>query len=208
MIRINVRKHFGLFWIVWALAMAMIFVLGSAAKGAEETVSKETAAPGESKEAGVKAFEVVRMVLQSPRCQNCHIPGDVPLQGDQGKPHGMNVKRGEDGRGKTAMRCANCHQNKNGSLPHTPPGAFDWHLPPPTNPMVFINLSGQELCKDLKDPSKNGERTAAQLMDHMAKDRLVLWGWNPGPGRTTPPVSHEEFVANFSKWVASGMSCP
>jgi hypothetical protein len=208
MIRINLRNSFGLFWIAWALAVVLIFVFGSAAKGGEGTVSKEAAATVESKEGPAKAFEVIRMVLQSPRCQNCHIPGDVPLQGDEGKPHGMNVKRGEDGRGKTAMRCTNCHQNKNGTLAHTPPGAFDWHLPPPSNPLVFINMPAGELCSHLKDPAKNGGKTPEQLMEHISKDRLVLWGWDPGPDRTKPPVSHEKFVTDFSKWVAAGLPCP
>src|SRR5450830_684421 len=39
----------------------------------------------------LRAFEIVRMVLQHPRCQNCHIPGDAPLQGDEGHPHNQNV---------------------------------------------------------------------------------------------------------------------
>ncbi len=74
--------------------------------------------------------------------------------------------------------------------------------------MVFINLSAGELCSNVKDPSKNGGRTPGQLMEHISKDRLVLWGWDPGPDRTKPPVSHEEFVAGFSKWVAAGLPCP
>ena len=44
-----------------------------------------------------QAFEMVRSVLQHPRCQNCHIPIDAPLQFDAGMPHAMNVKR--------AMKC-------------------------------------------------------------------------------------------------------
>jgi hypothetical protein len=147
-------------------------------------------------------------MLQSPRCQNCHIPGDAPLQGDLGKVHAMDVKRGEDGRGKTDLRCTDCHQSKNGSLPHTPPGAVDWRLPSPSTPMVFIKLSANELCSNLKNPAKNGGKTPGQLIDHISKDRLVLWGWAPGPGRKKPPVSHKEFAAAFSKWVRAGMPCP
>ena len=45
----------------------------------------------------VKAFDTVQRVFQSPRCQNCHIPGDSPLQFDAGIPHRMNVVRGMDG---------------------------------------------------------------------------------------------------------------
>jgi hypothetical protein len=32
----------------------------------------------------LKAFGTVQKVFQSPRCQNCHIPGDSPLQFDAG----------------------------------------------------------------------------------------------------------------------------
>ena len=42
----------------------------------------------------LRAFAVVASVLTSPRCLNCHVPGDSPLQGDMGTPHNMNVRRG------------------------------------------------------------------------------------------------------------------
>lgn len=34
----------------------------------------------------LQAFGTVQKVFQSPRCQNCHIPGDAPLQFDAGIP--------------------------------------------------------------------------------------------------------------------------
>ena len=43
--------------------------------------------------AGLAAFETVRQVFQHPRCQNCHIPGDAPLQFDAGRTHAQNVLR-------------------------------------------------------------------------------------------------------------------
>lgn len=33
-------------------------------------------------QAALTAFATVQKVFQSPRCQNCHIPGDSPLQFD------------------------------------------------------------------------------------------------------------------------------
>src|SRR6185436_19711397 len=60
-----------------------------------------------------QAFAVVQKVLQHPRCQNCHIPGDAPLQFDQGLPHRMNVLRGAEGNGPPGLACATCHQTKN-----------------------------------------------------------------------------------------------
>jgi hypothetical protein len=61
----------------------------------------------------VRSFETVREVLQHPRCQNCHIPGNAPLQYDQGLPHAMNVQRGRDGLGAVGMNCSGCHQTQN-----------------------------------------------------------------------------------------------
>lgn len=78
----------------------------------------------------VKAFMQVYQVLMSPRCMNCHPSGDVPLQGDDSHLHTMFPKRGADGKGLYAMKCANCHQPENTVGVHTPPGNPNWHLPP------------------------------------------------------------------------------
>ena len=40
-----------------------------------------------SHENALRAFEVVRSVLQHPRCQNCHIPGDSPYMDDAETRH-------------------------------------------------------------------------------------------------------------------------
>jgi len=48
----------------------------------------------------------------------------------------------------------------------------------------------------------------AQLLEHVSHDPLVLWGWNPGGNRTTPPLAHDKFVAAFTTWVASDGACP
>jgi len=155
----------------------------------------------------VRAFAAVASVLTSPRCANCHIPGDSPLQGDESTPHNMNVKRGPDGRGTPAMRCANCHQSENSLTAHAPPGAPNWRLPPPSTPMAWQGLSTGELCRVLKDPARNGGRSLPQLIDHLETERLVLWAWNPGPGRTLPPLSHDQFVERVKQWIAAGATC-
>jgi len=156
----------------------------------------------------LRAFAVVAAVLTSPRCLNCHVTGDSPLQGDSGTPHNMNVKRGADGRGTPAMRCTNCHQDQNSAQLHAPPGRPDWRLPPPTTRMAWQGLSVGEICRALKDPATNGGKTAAQLIEHVREDRIVNWGWDPGPGRSAPPVSHEEFVAQVTAWLQNGAACP
>ena len=59
------------------------------------------------------AFLDVYKVLMHPRCMNCHPAGDAPLQGEDSHPHAQNVKRGADGKGLYALKCANCHQDAN-----------------------------------------------------------------------------------------------
>jgi hypothetical protein len=158
--------------------------------------------------ASLRAFSVVASVLTSPRCLNCHVAGDSPLQGDTGTIHNMNVKRGPDGRGTPAMHCTNCHQDENSIQLHAPPGRPDWRMPTSATRMAWQSLSVGDICRSLKDPAKNGDRTMAQLIEHVRDDRIVNWGWDPGPGRSLPPVSHDEFVARVTEWVQTGTACP
>lgn len=155
----------------------------------------------------LQAFRAVASVLTSARCLNCHSSSGGPLQGDDNHPHAMNVKRGVDGKGSPALHCFACHQTENGKTPHSPPGAADWQLPPAKTPMAWKGLSTGELCRTLKDPAKNGNRSLQDLIPHVDTS-LVRWAWNPGPGRTLPPLSHEEFVSRLKEWIETGAACP
>ncbi|HWE22934.1 MAG TPA: Isoquinoline 1-oxidoreductase subunit [Myxococcales bacterium] len=154
-----------------------------------------------------QAFVDVAAVLTHPRCLNCHVPGDSPLQGDAGIPHNMNVRRGADGRGTPAARCTNCHQEASSTALHAPPGAPDWRLPPPNMRMAWQGLTTEQICRSLKDPRRNGGRNLGNLVEHVTSDRLVNAAWSPGPGRAAPPISHEEFVRRFVRWVDGGAPC-
>ena len=57
------------------------------------------------------------------------------------------------------------------------------------------------------DPNKNGHKTKAQLIKH-ADDGLVLAGWDPGKGRTKPPMSHAEFKKAWITWIEKGGYAP
>ncbi len=157
--------------------------------------------------ASAKAFVTASQVLLHPRCVNCHPAGDAPLQGDESRPHAMNVKRGPEGQGTKGVRCSNCHQTTNVAGAHMPPGDPDWQLPPKNMPMVFEKKTPRELCLQLKDPAQNGNRTPKEVLEHL-RTSLVLWGWNPGEGRTSIPMPHEEFVKNMTGWVEKGATCP
>ena len=155
----------------------------------------------------VKAFETVYKTLMSPRCMNCHPAGDIPLQGDDSHLHTMAPKRGVEGKGVYAMKCSNCHQETNTPGLHTPPGNPDWHLPPAAMKMVFQGKSAHELALQLVDKKQNGNKDIKKLIEH-ADDGLVLAGWNPGEGRTLPPVSHAEFKKAWLTWIKKGAYAP
>jgi len=159
----------------------------------------------------LQAFGLVQRVLQHPRCQNCHIPGDAPLQFDEGRAHNQNVLRGPEGKGTPGLACGACHSTQNPPASygaHMPPGAPNWHLPPPEHKMVFIGLSAGELCRGLKNRAENGGRDLSALLKHNSDDRLVLWGWSPGVGRAPVDVPHDQFVAAFRRWADAGGPCP
>lgn len=158
--------------------------------------------------ASAKAFLAASQVFFHPRCLNCHPSGDAPLQGDQSRPHDMKVKRGPGGMGKNAVHCSNCHQGTNLPGAHMPPGGPGWQLPPADMPMVFEKRTPRELCLQFKDPAQNGNRTPKEVVEHVREAPLVLWGWNPGAGRTPVPIPHEVFVKSMTEWLEKGAACP
>lgn len=157
--------------------------------------------------APTEAFVDIAKVLTHPRCLNCHPRDDRPRQGNAGatRLHQMNVQRGPDGNGMAAQKCVACHGEANNRASNAP-GAPHWHLAPLS--MVWEGLSIGELCRILKDPSKNGNRSPADLLKHMAEDPLVRWGWEPGGKREPIPIAHAEFVKLVAYWVQSGAQCP
>lgn len=155
----------------------------------------------------VKAFAQVYTVLTSARCMNCHPSGDIPLQGDDSHLHKMLPKRGTDGKGLYAMKCANCHQPTNTPGLHMPPGNPNWHLPPADMRMVFQGKTPRQLAKQLIDPAQNGHKDMKKLIEH-ADDGLVLAAWNPGEGRKLPPMSHADFKKAWLTWLNTGAYAP
>ena len=157
--------------------------------------------------AAAAAFEALVPALRNPRCMNCHSTGDYPRQGDDSHPHTMDIRRGPNGDGVNAVKCSSCHQDRNMVGIHTPPGAPGWHLPSPAMPMIWEGLSDRGLCELLKDPKQNGNRTVAQIVQHMSTP-LVFWGWHPGDGRTPIAMPQQLFLAKVSEWATKGAACP
>jgi hypothetical protein len=150
-------------------------------------------------------FAVIYAAFESPRCRNCHPAGDAPLQFDDGRPHSQNITRLSIANG---LPCATCHRDKNNERSHQPPGAPKWNLPPAATPMVFEGRTQKQLCEQLQDPKQTGNRDLAAIVDHVATDPLVGWGWDPGPGRTPVPIARSRLVAAMRAWVAAGAPCP
>ena len=151
------------------------------------------------------AFSTVARVLRHPRCINCHTLTQFPRVGDNGMRHRMNVLRGPKDKGVSAMQCSTCHSPKNQDLVGIP-GAPHWQLAPLS--MGWEGLDDHDLAKSLIDRKKNGDRSFEALIKHMGKDPLVLWAWQPGANRKSPPITHAKFIAAFKFWLNDGAQLP
>jgi hypothetical protein len=193
--------------VVLVMSMSPEFTPEQMDSPASNKIAGNDVLPVKDSVASVKAFAEVYKVLMSPRCMNCHPSGDVPLQGDDSHLHTMGPTRGIDGKGLYAMKCSNCHQPTNTPGLHTPPGNPTWHLPPANMKMIFQGRTAAELAKQLLNRKMNGNKSIDQLIEH-ASDDLVVWGWEPGEGRTKPPLSYEEFKKAWITWLETGAYAP
>jgi mono/diheme cytochrome c family protein len=159
----------------------------------------------DQRERSVAFFTEAGKVIMHPRCMNCHPRGDRPTQGDDSHPHQPLVVRGDFGLGAPGMRCATCHGPANFD-PGGVPGHPLWHVAPIE--MAWQGKSLAEICAQIKDPERNGGKTLAQLVHHMAEDSLVGWGWHPGAGREPVPGTQKDFGILIKAWVDSGAACP
>ncbi|HYI04829.1 MAG TPA: Isoquinoline 1-oxidoreductase subunit [Reyranella sp.] len=150
-------------------------------------------------------FEEAGKVITHARCVNCHPAGDRPAQGDDRRPHMPLVVRGVDNFGAVGMRCTTCHGPANFD-PAGIPGNPAWHVAPIE--MAWVGKSLGEICRQIKDPQRNGGKSMEELVHHMAEDSLVGWGWNPGVGREPAPGTQKEFGELIKAWSDTGAVCP
>ena len=151
-------------------------------------------------------FGEIGKLLTHPRCMSCHPAGDQPLQGADHRIHWPPAKRA--GLGDT---CQACHTDRNVTLHakasyQSIPGHPRWGLAPLE--MAWEGKSPGEICRQIKDKARNGGRDLALLHEHIAKDDLVAWGWNPGAGREPAPGSQEIAGRLVQAWIDSGAECP
>lgn len=172
----------------------------------------QEAAPPVDPAKGLPEWQKIYAVFSHPRCANCHVQDDHPRwsgpEFGATRYHGFNVRRGDDGSGfgNPGLRCTTCHFSSNSGTLHGPPGAEGWHLAPVE--MVWWQKSSAEICAQIKDPERNGGRTLEQVAEHVRHDKLVAWGWTPGPGRVPAPGSAEETYQAILRWSEAGAPCP
>ena len=164
---------------------------------------------------GLAAWSQIYSVLTSPRCINCHTATNYPQQGDDRHRHFANVIRGRGGRGVPGLNCVTCHQEANADSTGVP-GGPGWHLAPLSMQWQDTNdrpLSSAAVCRAVTDRSKNENMDARALLKHHEEAALVLWAWNPGRRpdgsmRSSPPLTHSQFVAATRTWVEARTPCP
>ena len=193
---------------------ALICATALAAPAGAETVNglrtvDEFDGIADETERSVALFDEMMVVIEHPRCMNCHPVDNSPRQGMDMHLHQPPVVRGAADFGAPGMRCNTCHgwdnmafETGEGSIP----GHEPWMLAPVS--MGWIGKSAADICAQLKDPERNGNRTLADLHEHNAEDGLVGWGWHPGEGREPAPGSQDIFGQLTQAWIDTGAACP
>ena len=199
--------------------LASAFTLMSAfGLSAGETVDIVPPAEGSvTTEAALEAWSRIYQVASHPRCANCHVGEDnVPMWSGPSygktRPHGMNINGGESRMGAEAVICSTCHTTKSedwdqaNAVPHAAPRvAMAWQLAPVE--AEWFGKSSVEVCNQLRDPERNGDRTFIEIAEHLDHDLILHWAWKPGGGREPAPYSLQEHVNDILAWGVGGMPC-
>jgi hypothetical protein len=156
-------------------------------------------------------FTEAAKVIMGPRCMNCHPAGEHPTQGNDMHEHRPPAFRGDGGVGVAGMMCGTCHTERNytlheGASYQSIPGHPRWGLAPVE--MAWQGKSVGDICRQIKDPARNGGRDLKLLHDHMATDDVVAWAWQPGDGRAPAPGTQAMLGELIQAWIDTGAQCP
>jgi hypothetical protein len=183
-----------------------------AAQGASPTATANDLRPAsdfaaitDARARALALFAEAGRVLMHPRCVNCHPAGDSPHQTDRMRLHQPLVVRGADGHGAPTLPCNTCHGPRNFEPAHVP-GHPEWHLAPTS--MAWEGRSLGQICEQIKDRARNGDRDMAGLIHHLGEDTLVGWAWSPGASRTPVPGTQAAFGQLMRAWADAGAYCP
>jgi cytochrome c553 len=155
-------------------------------------------------------FTEAAKVIMHPRCMNCHPATRRPTHGDDMHPHEPPMFAGEGNIGPAGLACSSCHGDANVATYtagiRSIPGNSHWSLAPAS--MAWQSLSMGDICRQVRDPKRNGSRDLEAIYHHMAEDHLVGWTWHPGDGRVPAPGTQQAFGQLIRGWIDTGAKCP
>ncbi|WP_375230413.1 hypothetical protein [Roseobacter sp. S98] len=167
-----------------------------------------------SKTDGLAAWDRIFEVVSHPRCANCHTgPSDRPMWSGpsygETRVHGMNIRAGESRIGAEFIPCRTCHvtsETASNDTPHSAPQVADaWRLAPVE--AHWFGQSSDDVCRQLRDPERNGGRTVEELADHLDHDVILHWAWSPGGGREPAPYNLDIHIRDLRIWGNAGQPC-
>ncbi len=161
---------------------------------------------------GLNSWQRIHAVVSHPRCANCHV-GDSPYpmwsgpSFERSQPHGMNIHAGASRMGAETLLCSTCHTKNTSEADHGAPGVDDvWRLAPVE--AAWFGKSSIEICQQLRDPKRNGNRTYQEIASHLGHDVILHWAWEPGGQREPAPYSLQQHMDDILIWGVAGMPCP
>lgn len=200
------------------ITVSAIAGLTAAAFSAEQVTLNAFPEGSISQNEGLENWQLFYEVASHPRCSNCHAGADGrpmwsgPSYG-KARPHGMNIQAGESRIGAETIPCSTCHITLSAAnpdantVPHAAPRvAADWHMAPVE--AEWFGKPSSEVCQQLRNPQQNGNRTIAEIAEHLGHDVILHWAWNPGGGREPAPHSLQASMDALMKWAAAGTPCP
>ena len=107
---------------------------------------------------------------------------------------------------ENGLLCVSCHTPHNSAPTNGPPGATPWLLAPVE--MQWYGNASAEICEQVKDVRRNGNRTLEELAHHVESDPLVNWEWSPGLSRDPAPYTSADTSGFVRAWGELVAPCP
>ena len=119
-------------------------------------------------------------VLESPRCLNCHPAGDAPLQIDDGRPHAMNITRRSEKNGLTVRDLPPRQERRAARTSRRARRTGTCRRP--RRRWCSRAARRRSCARSSRIRRRPSGRDLAALIEHVAHDPLVGWGWASGAG--------------------------
>ena len=86
------------------------------------------------------------------------------------------------------------------------PGHPEWHLAP--REMAWEGKTLREICEQIKDPARNGNRKVEDLIHHIGDGHAGRLGLGAGLRPHPAPGTQKNAGALVEAWVKTGAACP